>query len=157
FGRPVLAEVTKVLSRPDFLLCRAVQPGRDDNGEASTTGGRAQEMAGGKYEEAGAMRRRTFDALVTGAGLILAVLLLIAGGLLIWGHSFVDSQVRTQLAAQKIYFPPDKSPAIRAPEFAAMHQYAGQLMTSGAQAEVYADHFIANHLKEIGGGLTYSQ
>jgi hypothetical protein len=30
-------------------------------------------------------------------------------------------------------------------------------MTSGAQAEVYADHFIANHLKEIGGGQTYSQ
>jgi hypothetical protein len=38
-----------------------------------------------------------------------------------------------------------------------MHQYAGQLMTTGAQAEVYADHFIANHLKVIGGGLTYSQ
>ena len=38
-----------------------------------------------------------------------------------------------------------------------MHQYAGQLMTNGAQAEVYADHFIANHLKIIGGGQTYSQ
>src|SRR5262249_38144971 len=24
-------------------------------------------------------------------------------------------------------------------------------------AEVYADHFIANHLKEIGGGQTYAQ
>ena len=30
-------------------------------------------------------------------------------------------------------------------------------MTTGAQAEAYADHFIANHLGEIGGGLTYSQ
>jgi hypothetical protein len=38
-----------------------------------------------------------------------------------------------------------------------MHQYAGQLMTTGAQAEVYADHFIANHLKVIGGGQTYAQ
>ena len=38
-----------------------------------------------------------------------------------------------------------------------MHQYAGQTMTTGAQAEVYADHFIANHLKEIGGGQTYAQ
>jgi hypothetical protein len=38
-----------------------------------------------------------------------------------------------------------------------MHQYAGQLMTNGAQAEVYADHFIANHLKVIGGGQTYAQ
>lgn len=44
-----------------------------------------------------------------------------------------------------------------APQFAAMHQCAGQLMTTGAQAEVYADDFIANHLKVIGGGLTYSQ
>jgi len=32
-----------------------------------------------------------------------------------------------------------------------MHQYAGQQLTTGAQAEVYADHFIANHLKVIGG------
>jgi hypothetical protein len=103
------------------------------------------------------MRRRTFDALVTGAGLILAAILIIAGGLLVFGHSFVDGQVHNQLAAQKIYFPANNSPAIKAPEFAAMHQYAGQLMTTGAQAEVYADHFIANHLKEIGGGLTYSQ
>jgi hypothetical protein len=30
-------------------------------------------------------------------------------------------------------------------------------MTTGAQAEVYADHFIANHLKVIGGGKTYAQ
>jgi hypothetical protein len=103
------------------------------------------------------MRRRTFDALATTAGLVLAIILLAAGGLLMWGHSFVDSQVHNQLAAQKIYFPANNSPAIKAPEFAAMHQYAGQLMTTGAQAEVYANHFIANHLKVIGGGLTYSQ
>ncbi len=38
-----------------------------------------------------------------------------------------------------------------------MRQYGGQLMTTGAQAQVYADHFIAVHLTEIGGGQTYSQ
>jgi hypothetical protein len=38
-----------------------------------------------------------------------------------------------------------------------MRQYGGQLMTTGAQAETYANYFIANHLKAIGGGLTYSQ
>lgn len=103
------------------------------------------------------MRRRTFDALATAAGLLFAVVLLVAGGLLTWGHSFISSEVHSQLAAQKIYFPPNNSPAIKAPEFAAMHQYAGQLMTTGAQAEVYADHFIANHLKAIGGGQTYAQ
>jgi len=103
------------------------------------------------------MRRKTFDALATTIGLVLAVVLLAAGGLLMWGHSFVNSEVHSQLAAQKIVFPANGSPAIKAPEFAAMHQYAGQLMTNGAQAEVYADHFIANHLKAIGGGQTYAQ
>ena len=38
-----------------------------------------------------------------------------------------------------------------------MTGYAGQLMSNGAQAKTYADHFIAVHLKEIGGGKTYSQ
>jgi hypothetical protein len=103
------------------------------------------------------MRRKTFDALATTVGLVLAVILLAAGGLMLWGSSFVNSQVHNQLAAQKIVFPPNGSPAIKAPEFAAMHQYAGQLMTTGAQAEVYADHFIANHLTEIAGGQTYAQ
>jgi len=91
------------------------------------------------------------------AGLALAAILLVAGGLLTWGHSFVNSEVYNQLSAQKIVFPAANSPAIKAPEFAAMKQYAGQTMTNGAQAEVYADHFIANHLKEAAGGLTYAQ
>jgi hypothetical protein len=36
-------------------------------------------------------------------------------------------------------------------------KYAGQPLVTGQQAEVYADDFIAVHLKEIGGGLTYAQ
>jgi hypothetical protein len=103
------------------------------------------------------MRRRTFDAVATIAGLALAVVLALGGALLVWGHSVVNTDVHNQLAAQKIVFPAANSPEIKAPEFSAMHQYAGQMMTSGAQAEVYADHFIANHLREIGGGQTYAQ
>src|SRR5580704_1003256 len=103
------------------------------------------------------MKRRTFDLLVSITGLFLAVTLAVAGGLALWGHNFIGSEVHNQLAAQKIYFPPSNSPAIKAPEFAAMRQYAGQQLTTGAQAEVYADHFIANHLKIIGGGKTYAQ
>jgi hypothetical protein len=111
----------------------------------------------GQFKEESPMRRKTFDALATTVGLVLAVILLAAGGLMLWGSSFVNSQVHNQLAAQKIVFPANGSPAIKAPEFAAMHQYAGQLMTTGAQAEVYADHFIAVHLTEIAGGQTYAQ
>ncbi len=103
------------------------------------------------------MKRRTFDVLMATAGLFLAVVLIASGVLLTWAHTFIDNEVHTQLAAQQIYFPANNSPAIKAPEFAAMHQYAGQQLTTGAQAEVYADHFIANHLKVIGGGKTYAQ
>jgi len=103
------------------------------------------------------MGRKTFDTLVSATGLLLVAVLAVAGGLLTWGHTYIDNQVHTQLAAQQIYFPAANSSAVAAPEFAAMHQYGGQLMTTGAQAEVYADHFIANHLLKIGGGKTYSQ
>lgn len=103
------------------------------------------------------MKRRTFDVLVSSVGLFLAAVLVVAGGLLTWAHNFVGDEVHQQLAQQQIYFPAKDSPAIQAPEFAAMKKYAGQQLTTGAQAETYADHFIANHLKEIGGGQTYAQ
>jgi hypothetical protein len=72
----------------------------------------------------------------------------------------VSNEVRTQLVAQKIVFPPASSDAIKSlpkADATAMRVYAGQEMTTGAQAQTYADHFIAVHLSEIGGGLTYSQ
>jgi len=100
------------------------------------------------------MRRRTFDALVSVAGLVLAVVLAVAGGLALWGHNFVDNQVTTQLAAQKIVFPTRSNPefkALPAADAAAMGAYAGQQMTTGAQAKVYADNFIAFHLSKMGG------
>jgi hypothetical protein len=104
------------------------------------------------------MRRRTFDALVSVAGIVLAAVLLAAGGLLLWGHAFVDGQVSSQLSAQKIVFPAKSNPeftALPPADAAAMGQYAGQQMTTGAQAKVYADNFIAFHLSKMGG--TYSQ
>jgi hypothetical protein len=103
------------------------------------------------------VKRRTFDILMAVAGLFLAVTLAVAGGLALWGHNFIGNEVHTQLAAQQIFFPPANSPAVAKPEFQAMRQYGGQQLTTGAQAEVYADHFIANHLKAIGGGKTYAQ
>ena len=66
------------------------------------------------------MKRRSFDIVASAVGLGLAALLIIAGGLLTWAHNFVGDEVHTQLAAQKIYFPPTGSPAIAGPEFAKM-------------------------------------
>jgi hypothetical protein len=104
------------------------------------------------------MRRRTFDLLASVAGLVLVIVLAAAGGLLLWGHNFVDSQVSTQLSAQKIVFPTKTNAEFKAlppADQTAMGQYAGQQMTTGAQARVYADNFIAFHLSKMGG--TYSQ
>jgi hypothetical protein len=106
------------------------------------------------------MRRKTFDLISSSVCALLAVLLLVAAGLLTWAYSFVNGQVTSQLTQQQIFFPAAGSPAIKAlppADAAAMNQYAGQQMTTGAQAETYANHFIAVHLKEIGGGKTYSQ
>jgi hypothetical protein len=103
------------------------------------------------------MKRRTFDILMAAGGLFLAVTLIFAGVMLTWAHTFIGNEVHTQLASQQIFFPAANSKAVAAPEFAAMRQYGGQQLTTGAQAEVYADHFIANHLKAIGGGKTYAQ
>jgi len=104
------------------------------------------------------MRRKTFDSLLTTAGLVLAVVLLVAGGLLTWASNFVGDQVHDQLAAEKILIPPAGSEALASPEIGPyLNKYAGQPLTTGAQAEAYADHFIAVHLKEITGGRTYSE
>jgi hypothetical protein len=102
--------------------------------------------------------RKTFDALMATAGLVVAAVFLVAGCLLMWGHQFADSNVRSQLVAQKIYFPAKGNSELADPKVGPyLNRYAGQQLTDGAQAKAYADHFIAVHLRAIGGGLTYSQ
>ncbi|HWD77433.1 MAG TPA: hypothetical protein VG497_01070 [Kribbella sp.] len=104
------------------------------------------------------MRRKTFDALLTSAGLVLAIVMVAAGALLLWAHNFVDNQVHEQLAAQQIYFPKAGSESLNDPAVKPyLSQYAGQQLVNGAQAEAYANHFIAVHINEMAGGKTYAQ
>ena len=104
------------------------------------------------------MRRKTFDALLTAGGIAIAVVLLIAGGLLTWANTFVSHEVRTQLAQQQIYFPPKGNAALAPKEIGPyLNKYAGKQLLTGPQAAAYANHFIAVHLNEVGGGKTYSQ
>ena len=103
------------------------------------------------------MNRKVIDYLLSSAGLVIAIVLLAVGGLMVWGHVFIDNQIHSQLASQKIFFPPKGSAAIAGPQFAAMQKYAGQELTTGTQAQTYANHFIAVHLSEVAGGKTYAQ
>ena len=103
------------------------------------------------------MKRRIFDVMVSATGLLIAVILIVGGSLLTWAHNFVSDQVHTQLSSQQVFFPASDNAAVAGDEFAPMRVYAGQQLTTGAQAEVYADNFIGVHLQKIGGGKTYAQ
>jgi len=104
------------------------------------------------------MRRRTLDTLLTIGGLIVATVLVVAGGLMVWAHNFVSDQVTTQLTAQKIYFPEAGSDSANDPAVKKyIAPYLGQQVTSGEQARVFADHYIAVHLSEMADGKTYSE
>jgi hypothetical protein len=110
------------------------------------------------------MRRTTFDKLLGWIGAGLGVVLLIAGGLLLWGSAYVHNTVQGQLAAQQITFPaaaafahPKAGGEITPNMIPSVSQYAGQQLLTGQQAEAYADHFIAQHITDMSGGRTYSQ
>jgi len=110
------------------------------------------------------MSRKVFDRLASAAGVLVVVVLLIAGGLLLWGHSFVNSNVHTQLAQQQVYFPPQAAFAhpkagteITPSMIPSVSQYAGQQLVTGPQAKAYADNFIAVHLSEMPYHGVYSK
>ena len=110
------------------------------------------------------MRRFSTRTLLATASAALAAVLLIAGGLLLWGSAYVHNTVQGQLAAQQITFPPAVAFAhpkagteITPSMIPSVSQYAGQQLLTGQQAEAYADHFIAVHITDMAGGKTYSQ
>jgi hypothetical protein len=103
------------------------------------------------------MRRRVFDILASIGGLVMVVTLVIAGALATWGYTFASNDVHNQLSQQQIVFPAKGSAALASPLIGPyLDQYAGQKLTTGAQAEAYADHFIAVHLSEMPLGGVYS-
>src|ERR1700726_580969 len=96
------------------------------------------------------MRRKTFDILASLGGLVVVVTLVIAGVLATWGYSFANDSVHNQLSQQQITFPAKGSAALAGPQIGPyLNQYAGQPLTTGAQAKAYADHFIAVHLSDM--------
>jgi hypothetical protein len=96
------------------------------------------------------MKRRTFDKIVTFVGFGLSIFLLIAAGLLNWGASFADSAVKSQLEAQKIVFPASNGdPEADAATKAFFEANGEKIMTTGKQAQMYADHYIGFHLSKM--------
>ena len=107
---------------------------------------------------------RRSSRLTAIVGFALAAVLLVAGGLLLWGSTYVHNTVQGQLSSQQIFFPPKAAFAhpvagteITPSMIPSVSQYAGQQLLTGQQAEAYADHFIAVHITDMSGGKTYAQ
>lgn len=110
------------------------------------------------------MSRKVFDILTSTGGVVVVVVLVVAGALLTWGHGFANSNVRTQLAQQQIYFPPPAAFAhpkagseITPSMIPSVSRYAGQQLLTGPQAQAYANNFIAVHLSEMPFGGVYAK
>jgi hypothetical protein len=103
------------------------------------------------------MKRKTLDILV-GLGLVvLAGLLLVAGIVLTSNANFANDYVKDQLGQQQISFKSAETMTAEEKQSACLVRYAGQQLTTGKQAECYANEFIGLHLKSIAGGKTYAQ
>jgi hypothetical protein len=100
--------------------------------------------------------RKTLDRLISWTGLVVAVLLVVAGGLLTYASSFVATNVEEQLKPQNITMPTAQALETQEQKDALL-QYAGQPMTTGAQAKAYADHYIWNHMMAASDGKSYSE
>ena len=103
------------------------------------------------------MKRRTLDIIFSVGGVALAGLLLVMGLVLTTNADFAKDYVSDQLRAQKITFKAaeDLTPEERASE--CVRRYAGQLISTGKQAECYANDFIGLHVSSTAKGKTYAE
>ena len=103
------------------------------------------------------MKRRTLDILFSIGGLGLAGLLLLVGMVFTSNANFANDYVTSQLSQQNITFKPLNALTDEEKAQPGLVKYAGQKLTTGKQAEVYANEFIGLHLKSTAGGKTYAE
>jgi len=102
--------------------------------------------------------RASFDKLISWTGVLLAVFLLVAGGLLTYAYFYIDGEVEAQLSMQDITMPEGKPlDSLPPDDKAALEPYAGSPMDTGPEARAYADHYILAHMNAASGGKTYEE
>lgn len=96
------------------------------------------------------MNRKSFDKIASIIGLLLAGFLIILGAILQYGGNFATDQVASQLKPQAITMPADNGdPKATADVKKFFADNGNKIMTTGKQAQMYADHFIGFHLSEM--------
>jgi hypothetical protein len=101
----------------------------------------------------GPIRRRSLDTVLVAVGAVVAIVLGVAGGLLLWGSNFADDYVGRELSSQNISFPDEAS--LTEDGRSDLVEHAGEQVTTGQEAEAYAS-FIGGHLEQVAGGATYA-
>jgi hypothetical protein len=100
------------------------------------------------------MDRKNWDQIVSGAGAVVAVVLIVLGAMAIYGGSFGRDNVRDRLEPQNISFPP--ADAMTPEEKAEVGDFAGQKVDTGVEAEAFS-RYIGGHLESINEGKTYAE
>lgn len=108
------------------------------------------------------MRRRTLDLMFSWAGLVMAGLLVVAALVLADRADFSKNYVRDQLTQQSLAFPAAKALLPQEKAFTQARSgcvltYAGQEVTTGKQAECYANEYIGGHLTWLATRLGMTQ
>jgi len=103
------------------------------------------------------MRRRTLDILVSAGGVALAGLLLVLGMVMTSNANFSQNYVTDQLSQQNITFKPAAELTDEEKAAPCIVANAGKALTTGKQAECYANEFIGLHLKSTADGMTYAE
>lgn len=96
------------------------------------------------------MNRKSFDKIASVIGLLLAGFLIVIGGILQYGGNFATEQVATQLEQQAITIPAENGDPKVTDEVKKFFADNGEkVMTTGKQAQMYADHYIGFHMSEM--------
>ena len=100
------------------------------------------------------LSRTSWDKLVSGAGAVVAIALIVIGAAAVYGGDFGRDNVQDRLRPEKVVFPP--MDAMSPAEQQQLGQFAGQTVDTGPEAEGFA-RYIGGHLAEVNGGKTYSE
>ena len=100
------------------------------------------------------MNRKAWDQIVSASAAVIAVAMIVLGGLAIYGGNFGRDNVRTRLEPQNITFPPFE--AMSPEEQQDIGDFAGQQVTDGTQAEAFS-RYIGGHLVGVNNGATYAE
>ena len=101
--------------------------------------------------------RRNTPALVGTIGLVLAAVLVGLGLVMTSNANFAKTYTAEQLGRQNITFSTIEALQPQERQSECLMRYAGQQLTTGKQAECYANDFIGLHVTKIAGGKTYAQ